>query len=467
MLKTLTTIVLALALIVSVFFAYTKKLRSGPSLAGGLAIRGGTLIDGTGRPPLNNAVILIADGSIKQVFREGEGVIPKGVRIVEAGGQTILPGFIDGNTHLMIGSGGAASSAAEFMPERVLRDLRACLFWGITTVHTTADPLASISRLRDNERDGLINASRISMDGPVLTAVGGYPALFLPAMVAAEATRQIDSVEAARKSIEELTAASVNMVNVVYDGGNQENSYPKLSPALLKEIIDQSHAVNLRISARVGSLSDLKEAIRAGIDGIDQGPFDLLDEEAIQLMLEQGVYYCSNIAAGQSATLEVNEIDALLQQEVVRRTVSPDIRDSLAKHSGYYFELKNDAVARGYFHAALRNRLQNLKLAADAGVKIVLGTGAGDPAVFYGISLHDELRLMVQAGLSPMQALVAGTRTAAEYLNLNSTLGTVEAGRAANLLLIDGDPLQDIAATRKIRQVIKDAQVIDTEQLLQ
>jgi imidazolonepropionase-like amidohydrolase len=83
------------------------------------------------------------------------------------------------------------------------------------------------------------------------------------------------------------------------------------------------------------------------------------------------------------------------------------------------------------------------------------------------LSLHDELRLMVQSGMSPMQALVAGTRTAAEYLNLNSTLGTVEAGRAANILLIDGDPLQDIAATRKIRQVIKDAQVIDTEQLFQ
>src|SRR6185503_8115965 len=133
---------------------------------------------------------------------------------------------------------------------------------------------------------------------------------------------------------------------------------------------------------------------------------------------------------------------------------------------GYFFEMKTQPEVLTHHRTSLAMCESNTSLAAKGGVKIVLGTTAGEPLVFHGLALHDELRLLVAAGLSPMQAIVAGTRSSAEYLGIDSSLGTIEVGKIADIVMIRGDPLTDIRATRNGLQVIKGGRVIDRSHLL-
>jgi imidazolonepropionase-like amidohydrolase len=347
------------------------------------------------------------------------------------------------------------------MPERPIHDLHACVDWGVTAISSTGDPITGISRLRDNEQGRLITSPRIQTTGPVVTARGGYPACFLPAPVAADATRQVNSPEAVEAVIQELAAARVDRIKVVYDAGSQWSHYPKLSVDLLKAIVDHARENGLRVTARVGTLADLKDAISAGINAVDEGPFEPLDSDAVALMVQHRIFFCSLLATTRSAAASPEEIDGLLALEEVRHSVSSEIRDGLARHLGYFFDLKHDRAAHEEFRAEWMNRIENLRRAYAGGVKIVLATGAGDPAVFYGPAVHDELRMMVDAGMPASDALTAATRTAADYLGLADRLGTIQPNRLADLVIVDGDPQAGILASRKIRYVIKGSQVIE------
>jgi imidazolonepropionase-like amidohydrolase len=432
-----------------------------------IAIRGGVLIDGTGRPPVVNSIIIIEDGKISQIFREGEGAIPDQARIVEAAGRYILPGFVDCRVGLVIESSGAATSFKEFTPPRIVRDLRANLYWGVTTIRSVGDSLHLIMRLRDSEQNGSATSPRLYVVGPVFTAVGGYPAAFLPPSVAAEATRQLNDLPRVKETIQELAAEKVDMVTVVYDGGNQWNLYPKLSLDLLQEIIREAHKLNLRVSARIGTVSELKDAVRAGVDGIEHGATELLDDEAIQLMLQHGTYYCPNLAASHMGMKSIEEIDEMLCLDSVRRTVSEEIIEGLAQHQGFIFDAKRNPQIFDYLGSIWQTRQKNLQYALKSGVKIALGTGAGESAIFHGLAIHDEMFLMVDSGASPMQTLVAGTQTTAAFIGADKLIGTLEVGKLADILIITEDPLKDISATRNIELVIKGGKIVDRDHLLQ
>ena len=464
--KRLTIITLAIGLLATALFVVGAKLWPADNEPDLLVIRGGRLIDGTGRPPLDNASLLIEGGKIKQVFREGEVVIPPTARVIDANGASILPGFIDTQVHLVILSAGSAGSPLEFMPERILADSRASLFWGVTTVRSAGDTLTWILRLRDTERNDPSASPRVYAVGPMITATGGYPVNFLPPAVATEAARQLRDADEARAVVAELAAQKVDMLNVVYEEGGEQDPFQKLPLALLQELIRAAHGHGLRVSVRVGSLGELKDAVRAGADGIEHDAMDLLDGEAIRLMLEQGTFYCPSLTAKYTGTLSVDEVDEILHKGDVTRSLTAEVRKGLLKHEGFFFDMKSRPETINYLRAILAVSEANTSRAAKSGVKIVLGTRAGEPMVFHGLALHDELRLMVGAGLSPMQAIVAGTRTPAEYLGIDGSLGTIEAGKLADVVIIDGDPLTNITATRNVLHVIKGGQVIDRSRLL-
>lgn len=462
----LLTISLAISgLIVAGYFAAAEKW-SGAGASDTLVIRAGRLIDGTGGPALDNVLVVVANGRIRSVLPEGEGPLPSGARVIDARGRTVMPGLIDVHTHLIIGSAGPALSPLEYMPDRVLRDLRVYLYWGVTTVRSAGDMTDMILRLRDNERSGLINGPHLFAVGPSITCEGGHPARFLPSPVAAEATRQVGNREQIKSAVEALGAQKVDMIKVIYDGGSQWARFPKLPLGLLRAVVEDAHRIGLRVSVHTWVLADLKSAVRAGVDGVEHGATDALDEEAVQLMRDRRVFYCPTLAVIESNARSIEDADALLSREDVRTTVSTTVRDGLARHEGYAFDMKRDADLRNYFSACLRTCEQNVGLAAKSGIKIVLGTDAGEPMVFHGLAAHDELRLLVASGLSPMDAIVAGSRTAAEYLGAASEFGTIEPGKRADILIVDGNPLDDISATKAVWQVIKDGRVVDRAHLL-
>lgn len=462
--KTVVVLLLTLGCIATTYLLANN--RAATDATDMLVIRNGRLIDGTGRPPIEHAVVVLAGNRVQQVFREGEARLPPGARIIDAGGRTLLPGLIDVHTHLIIGSAGSANTPLEYVPERVLRDLRADLYWGVTTVRSAGDMLDWVLRLRENERSGLLLAPRLYVVGPMITAVGGHPARFLPPLIAREATRQVTDAQGTKDVIGELVARKVDMIKLIYDGGSRWEKFPKLPLELLKVAIETAHRNGLRVSVHTWQTSDLKDAVRAGADGVEHGATDELDQEAIDLLLEHHTFYCPTLAVHLSHVQSVKDVDDLLAQDDVQRTVSRVVRTGLAAHTGYIFEMKKQADLNDYFQQVLRTSEHNTRRVGESGVPVVLGTDAGEPMVFHGRAVHEELRLLVAAGLSPMQALVAGTRTAAAYLGQADTLGTLEPGKLADVLIVDGDPLADITTTRKVWQVIKGGHIIDRAQLL-
>lgn len=470
MLKLILALTVALGCVVTTYMLAGNQAadnQAAHTAADILVIRDARLIDGTGRPPAEHASIVIAGNRVQQIFRDaGEARIPNGARVIDAGGRTILPGLIDAHVHLIIGSAGSANAPSEYMPERVIRDLRADLYWGVTTVRSAGDMLDWSVRLRDNERNGTLVSPRLYIVGPMITAVDGHPARFLPPMIAGEATRQVTDEQNTKDVIAELAARKVDMIKLIYDGGSQWETFPKLSLELMKVAIEAAHRSGLRVSVHTWTTSDLKDAIRAGADGVEHGATDELDQEAINLMRERKTFYCPTLAVHLSHARSVKDVDDLLAQDDVRFSVSRAVRQGLATHTGYAFEMKKRADLNDYFQKALLTSERNTRLAVENGVRVALGTDAGEPVVFHGLAVHDELRLMVASGVSPMQALIAATRTAAEYLGQAETLGTLEAGKLADLLIVDGDPLKEITATKRVWQVIKSGQVIDRARLL-
>jgi imidazolonepropionase-like amidohydrolase len=129
------------------------------------------------------------------------------------------------------------------------------------------------------------------------------------------------------------------------------------------------------------------------------------------------------------------------------------VLEGLESRTGYFFEIKNDLEIDEQLRAVWKANRQNLLLASQGGVRVFMGTGAGDPTVFYGYSAHEELRLMIESGLSPMQALVAATRAPAEYFGALREWGTIETGKRADLVLLDANPLDDIRNTSRVAGV--------------
>jgi imidazolonepropionase-like amidohydrolase len=458
-------VLLSVALVATLYLVNTKRQTTGAS--GRIAIVGARLIDMTGGGVIEDSILVIGDGRIEAVGRGRDRSATRGTRVIDGTGCTVLPGLIDCDVHLISGSGGSAMSVTEFMPERIASDLRGSLYWGITTLRDGGDSLNISLRYRDRLKDDGVAHPRFYASGPWITARGGYPALYLPPLVASDVTRQIESQTDLTRTMDELTDKSVDMLEVAYEGGSDWKPYPKLSFSTLIDIVARARARGLRVSAVTRSNWELKEALQAGVTAVEHISAERLDEDCIKLLLDKQAYYCPSLALRYSEMASSEEIDALLATPDVRNTVGARIVESLSEHKGYFFEVKEDKMGFGYMQEVWRNSQANLKMVTERGVKVILGTGAGSPAVFHGLAPHDELRLMLAAGMPAMEALKSATRSAAEFIGLDKQIGTLEAGKQADILVVDGNPLEDIGATKRIRLVLRDGMEVDRGALLQ
>jgi imidazolonepropionase-like amidohydrolase len=431
-----------------------------------LVIRGGMLIDGTGGPPRADAIVVIRGDRIEAVFSEGQGSVPEGAKTIEARGATILPGLIDVHTHLTTGSAGSFTSLAEFAPERVFHDLRAYLYWGVTTIRSMTD-MDWIIPLRERVNRGLILGPRILTTGPTFTAPGGHPARFFPEMVAAVATRQLSDPAAVRQEVRRLAEGRIDAVKVVYDGGHPRwTTFPKLSFEVLRAIIEEAHQKKLPVAVHTWQIREFKEALLAGADSLEHGAVDPLDDEAVRLLRQRKAFYCPTLTVHWSHIVNQKQVERLLDDPAVRKSVSSVILEGLRAKRGYYFSMRESSQLRAYFQDVYGQVRSNLRKVAAMGVPVVAGTDAGEPLVFHGWSLVQELKLMVEAGLRPIQAIEAATRNNALLLGLADQVGTVEPGKWADLLIVEGDPRASLDALRKIRVVVKAGRIINRATLL-
>lgn len=432
-------------------------------------LRGVTVLDGLGGR-IEKADVVLQENRVAEIRTAGatnRSPLPKDAVVDDLSGKFLVPGLFDAHVHLNASAGGLVpSSRYEFSTERPLRDLQAYLGVGVTAVVSMYDDPEAVRRLREDVRRGRMRAPRVFLSGPVLTAPGGFPVPYLKFVpgLAEKLTRQVATAEEAKKAVEELDGLNVNVVELVYSaGGNRAEAWPKLGLETLRAALAEAKKRRLLTTVLVDTDAAAREALEAGADGIEHVPSDLSDE-TIRLFVTKGATLTPALASVEGlrrVAAAENVTDALVQ-----RWTSPQIVASLfSKESFLVQSIQKPAVA-----AKLAEELTKMREAVGrahrAGVKLLAGTNAGNPGSFHGPALIRELELLVEAGLSPGEALQAATSRSADRLRLGS-FGRIQPEAVADLLVLGSDPTADVAAFRDVKAVYLNGLPLDRDKLFE
>ena len=444
-----------------------QSARSAPA-AELVVIKHVRLIDGTGKPAIENAAVVIEGEKIMAVLRDGAAPIPVGATVIDASGKSILPGLIDVHVHFDA-SAGAQTSPDEFGQPRRIHDLKAFLYCGVTTFKSLGDDQVRILSLRHRESVEHRISPRIFAVGRIFTAPGGHPAGTIFKQWPKEAVDadvyQIESERDVRAAIATQVADHVDGIKVVLDGGSSAYPIPRLRVELLRLIIAEAHKNGFIVSVHCGSGQDVSDAVNAGADGIEHADQDKLSDETIKSMAQRGIYYTPTLAVF-SQIVKLDRGANLTDDLLVGSAVKPGLLQGLSAYQSKLTEaIKRSPETLVRDEHRLATAKLNTRRALVSGVKICAGTDAGNLGVFFGPALHQELALLVEAGLTPVQAITAATRNAAAYIGALDRIGTIETGKLADLLIVDGDPAKDITATARVWMVIKGGQQINRESL--
>ncbi len=407
-----------------------------------MLVRNGTLIDGNGGAPIENAALLIEGNRVTQAGPSESISSPdEETEVMDAQGGYILPGFIDCHVHVVL---------ENLTIERVLATpLSFTLFQSIDHMHRTLE--AGVTSVRDAGgadlglkqavEEGLVEGPRMQISITILSITGGHLDYFMPSgneytLFTAYPGRPAgicDGVEEVRKKVRELLRAGAEIIKVCTTGGTMSPrdhpTFTQFSPAELAVMVEEAafHG-GKKVMAHAQGSEGIKNAVRAGAHSIEHGVY--LDDEAIELMLGHDTFLVPTLSAPAFILERCAESDAYPEWGVRK------VRE--------VFDVNLESIARAY----------------QAGVRIAMGTDACVGP--HGANLR-ELSLMCQIGMSPMESIVASTRVAAECLGWEDQVGTLDPGKLADVVVTKVDPLADIDSLTdndNIQVVIKDGEVI-------
>ena len=375
------------------------------------AIINGTLVDGTGADGIEDAYVLIREGRIEAAGCCASQLrIPSGYEIIDAGGGTIMPGLIDGHVHI---------TRAVINPDLVRFTTRVdedalvpFVQAGFTTlrdVGTATVIMQSMKFLTDRLEKQQRKSPHIVWAGPLITAVGGYP-ISVPRYAAGG--QEVRSAEEAVALVDSLADQGARIIKLGLEKGYYaDEGWPLLSLDEVRAIADRAHERGLLVTAHVTSLDEVRLALDGGVDNLAHTPLESLTDELIAEMLRKGMGIVS------TATIW-----------------NPDGAQIAA---------------------------ENVKRFADAGGVVSIGTDFGCCDQVAGVEPYlYEMQFLQQAGMTPMQLIVAATRNGALLANAGDATGSVEVGKEADIVILDGDPLADVNALRVVRIVIQDGRVV-------
>ncbi len=431
-----------------------------------LAIVGATLIDGTDNAPQPNQLILIRNGTIVEITDADSHQSPIASSIIDATGLFIMPGLAD--MHVHFGSGGF-EPRGENATERAVDQF---LHYGVTTVFNvggTGGSLTQVQTLRNRQRSGEIPKLRVFATGNMLTLPGSHPVatIMRPPKGANPATYDwtnrgvavVSSIDEARAATARNLVGGMDAIKIIVESGPSEfGEFPQMPPEMIAAIVDEAAIHGSFVVAHISSLDELEACINAGVHAVmhavGEPPFP--DAGHWAAMKDRHIYYVPTLSLYGSlfSTLwndPAATADPFLTQGVNAATLS-STRD---------FDSGPDFT--GPAHIEWLQVMQSVKDAHDAGVPIVLGTDTNNPRVYPGYSVHRELEILVELGMSPHDAIVAATRRPAEFFGHERERGTAEVGKSADLLLLSGNPLTDIRNTRTLIAVILDGQIINRD----
>ena len=411
---------------------------------GGLALVGGQLIDGTGAAPVLDSVVVIRDGRIENAGARNVTAVPAGAEVIDVAGKTIIPGLVNLHVHYRGG------------PEDIERQFRTQLYYGVTTGRSIgSDSPEAVPFLLE------ANAGRLGFPRAYTAGLGfSHPNGFNAAGRNAPTTEE--EARAMVRGQVELGVHFIKMwVNEVQEPGL------KITPEMRTVIIDEAIRNGAVPVAHIDDEADGRQLVQAGLRdflhstvltfGPGAGvPVDDPEpsQEFLQMCLDNGVSFTPTLSIVQN-NWHFAEHPELLDDPALRAAFNPD---ALVRWDDP--ESRAEIVDASGFEdrkAAFRQVQDFVKTIHDAGVKVALGNDAGTPNVPFGWGMHHEMELYVEAGLTPMQAIVAATATGAGQMPPvgEADFGTLEAGKVADLVVLNADPLVDIRNTLEIDQVMR------------
>ena len=390
------------------------------------AVVGGKLIDGTGMAPIEDAVVVIEGDRIRSVGQADATTVPAGSEVIDVTGKTVMPGLINCHAHLCLDGSPDPVTALQqrSVTENALlaaKHAEAALRAGVTTVRDLGGWEGVDLGIKKGINDGLILGPRMLVSGKLLCMTGGTAHVI---------GREVDGPDEARKGAREQLKAGVDVIKVMATGGvltaGTDPGSAQLTFEELCAAVEEAKKAGRLTAAHAHGATGVKNAIRAGTDSIEHGIF--LDAEAIDMMLEMETFYVPTLAATYEIITKGPEfgIPAFIVDKAQRAS---------------------DA------------HLDSFRRAREAGVRIAVGNDGGTP-FNRADNLASELELMVDAGMSCVEALAAAHGTAAELLHMAEQIGTVKPGRLADLVVLDADPQTDISAVRQVHMVIKAGQQV-------
>ena len=400
-----------------------------------------TLIDGNGGAPLSGASMVIVDGRIQSVGPAARVRTPAGAQVVDLTGKYVMPGII--NLHGHIGNVIDLTSNPKFFTrENIEHDLKTYASYGVTTVASMGTDQDLIFQIRDEQRRGRPTMTRVYTAGQGFVYPGGMGAM--PGVTFAVTTRE----EVAR-DMDELARKHPDYVKMWVD--DNLGHVKKMPIDIATAIIEEGHRHGLRVLSHLFYLDDAQKLSDAGVNAFMHSVRDQpVDDALIASMKQHHVWQAAATLTREMSMFVYAKTPAFASDPFFTRGVSAKVVETL-KDPAYQKKFASNPDS-AKFEGFLQMAEQNLKRLADAGIPYGMGTDAGPPGRFPGFFEHEEMRLMVEAGLTPSQVIVASTKSGAQFLGAKD-LGTLEKGKWADLVVLDKNPLDDIRNTRTLSDV--------------
>ena len=391
---------------------------------GSIAFVGARIIDGTMAAPIEDGVVVITDGRIRTVGPRSAVTVPAGAQIIDVAGKTIMPGLINAHGHV---GGTLGLEGGHYNTDNLLRQLGLYARYGVTTVNSLGGDEEQGFALRNSQFGQDLDRARIYVAGSVVLGD-------TEAQIRAEVNRNADM--------------GANFIKVRID--DELGTAEKMPRNIFDALVDQAHIRRLPVAAHLFYLDDAKYILNSGADLVAHSVRDLpVDDKFIDLINAKGVCYIPTLTREVSTFVYESEPE-FFSDPYFLKEAEPAILEQL-KSPERQTRMQNSRAAAGY-KIALEVAMANVKALNDGGVRIAMGTDTGPPARFQGYFEHMEMQMMVDAGMSPIEAIRASTGVAADCMGMGD-IGTLEPGKWGDLLVLDANPAEDIANSKTIASV--------------